>query len=136
MKASLFSIVTVLFSGFVSSCSQCYYDDYVKSYLGKSSSELLFDWGTPSKQFKTEDGYTIIQYVKYKNFTPQPTGDPLGDALGMWAAADTNYNCTTDFMIKSNKVVSYKWEGNCKNATPKSWIEANKDRIEKERANR
>ena len=48
MKASLFSIVTVLFSGFVSSCSQCYYDDYVKSYLGKSSSELLFDWGTPS----------------------------------------------------------------------------------------
>jgi hypothetical protein len=73
----------ILMCAFLFSCMT--YRDHVMQWNQKDKSQLLVDWGMPTRSMNLQDGREIYEYVKGR--------------------------CETSFYINGGKVVYIKWKG-------------------------
>ncbi len=107
----------------LSACQQqCYLDDWVDSYMGKTREQIFQEWGTPDKTYKGDDG---METFKYHCRT--------WDDGGFWKYQPGWVNYEVDFIFKGNTVTHWRYENaNCR-VVPEKWLKANKKRIDAER---
>lgn len=95
----------LIFCVFLGGCASLQTDNYavaLQTYIGKPSSELVSEWGPPTREFR-EGSAKYYTYVKDR-------GGAIVPMYGM--AAMVRAYCETTFTIDLDVVRAYSYKGN------------------------
>jgi len=119
MKTKYFSFAVIGLAFFLASCGPSLeerreeIDKGMRSWVGKSETELVAKWGAPSKSYKTMDGSRELTYI-YAHTSSSP-GYAWRDYWGNvhWShpvkhQSKTERSFTVD---QTGTVVAYHWDG-------------------------
>jgi len=116
------------------------YNQVLNTWLGSPERNLISSWGIPDSVYEISATKKIISYfrsntvytpgvapsyrttVNYQSATVYPyNAQPQTTYFGSNAtttpyggrpATVTNYSCRTDFTIRNNTIINWRWEGN------------------------
>ena len=94
--------------GLASCATTTPYKDVLSSWSGAPESELVRDWGRPTRSYEA-GGRAFIVYER--RLTLHLPGTSTG-AMGASPAMDVEMSCTTTFELAGSKVVSWSYTGN------------------------
>ncbi len=118
---------TLLFSLFFVSCAVYttqYYEEYLKSLIGISETELITLQGIPTKIYETDKAKFLTYYKEFSNYTVSDSysnTDLYKNIItnNVYLGTDTSTiqthhktYCETMFTIINDKVVKYSYNGN------------------------
>jgi len=100
MRRSLIGLAMAILAGCVTTAN---YEAMLKTWVGRSEDELIKDWGAPSSVFQ---GASSKYYMYVRNKTCGAGNDAFTCV------------CNTTFELESNRVRSWRWDGNGCTAAP------------------
>ena len=119
MNTKYFSLAVIVLAFILNSCGPSEaerreeIEKGMKSWIGKSETELVAKWGAPSKTYKTMDGSRELTYI-YNHSSSSP-GYAWYDSWGylhMSRPIHRQSKAQRSFTIDQNGVVmAYHWEG-------------------------
>ena len=129
MKRYAYTLIPLIFLLFGTGCATTKkYEKILNSWTGSDRDDLVSSWGRPAHSFKGANGNTIYAYedteaIYTPAFTmPAQSETVLRGGMAQFAATGSQtygggvqvtYECKTFFEFdSSNKIVSWRWEGN------------------------
>lgn len=119
MKKTYFSLAVIFLAFVISSCGPSEeerreeIDKGMKSWVGKTETELVAKWGAPSKSYKTMDGSRELSYI-YTHNSSSP-GYAWYDSWGymhMSRPIRRQTKAERSFTVDPNgTVIAYHWAG-------------------------
>ena len=79
------------------------FDARCKSWVGRTTEDLILSWGIPAKEYQVDKQTKLIEFEVGGGSVMVPIAGTL---------ANVNRSCKVTFMAKDGVVTKYGWEGN------------------------
>jgi hypothetical protein len=116
------NIVFIILVVLISACATtAKYEAILNTWVGHDVNELVNSWGYPQNSFKAPNGNTVYVYGSSGSYTMPTQTNTTHNVIGNTVYSNStttggqtlNFWCRTYFEVDdSNKIVTWRWEGN------------------------